>query len=102
MTLVVALAAAGIGYFWYRNLAAREQATRAARQTCRRQELQFLDETVALRGLRLQRDRAGRACLERTYQFEYSEDGANRQRGFVIVRGTHVESVGLAPPGAGL
>lgn len=84
---------------WYESLRAREFAIRIALETCERQKLQLLDGTVALQQLRFQRNADGRLGLQRTYQFEYSADGAARQRGFIILTGRHVQSIGLAAPG---
>jgi hypothetical protein len=83
---------------WYDSLRAREFATRIAFETCTRQNLQLLDSTVALQHLRFRRNPDGRLGLQRAYQFEYSADGATRQRGFIILTGRQVQSIGLAAP----
>ncbi|MEJ2344449.1 MAG: DUF3301 domain-containing protein [Gammaproteobacteria bacterium] len=88
------------GWLWYSGLKARELGTRVAAETCRRQGLQLLDGTVALRRLRPARSPGGWLTLQRTYQFEYSEDHNNRLRGFIIITAARVEVVGLAPPTA--
>lgn len=95
---LLALAVLGlVALLWYRNLQARELAVRIARETCRQQGLQLLDATVALQRFALHRDVNGRLALERTYRFEYTEDSFNRQQGFVVLQGTRLEAVGLAP-----
>lgn len=83
-------------WFWQQSLRAREVAVRAAGELCQRQSLQLLDGTVALSGLRLQRTPAGHIALLRTYQFEYSRDGDERLRGFVLLLGLRLETAGLA------
>jgi len=83
---------------WYASLRAREFATGIAFETCRRQNLQLLDATVALQHARFRRDPGGRLELQRVYQFEYSTDGATRERGFIILSGRQVQSIGLAAP----
>lgn len=85
-----------LGWFWYDGLQARERAVRAAVETCRRQDLQFLDGSVNLRRLRLRRGPRGSLQWLRLYQFEYSEDAVGRQTGFVVMGGQHIETVGLA------
>jgi hypothetical protein len=98
MSFALFLIAAGwLVYFWYSSLEARELATRVAIETCDRQDLQFLDGTVALRQLRLRRNLHGRLVFQRTYQFEYTDDQVTRRQGFVILLGPKVDSVGLAP-----
>jgi len=93
-TLLSLLALALLVWLWQDTLAAREQAVRAARDTCRRQSLQFLDGTVVLRRTGLARG-TGRPLLRRTFQFAYSPEGASRHSGFVIMLGHKVENVGL-------
>ena len=85
------------GWIWYDNLRAREVAIRVAGETCQQQSVQLLDSTVALKSMRLKRRPEGLLTLQRAYQFEYSESGANRQRGFIILSGRQIDSIGLAP-----
>jgi len=94
-------AAACIG-FWHSSLAARERANGAAQEACERLRLQFLDGTVAFASLALRRASGGRLAFRRTYVFDYTADSIERRQGFVILSGTHLESVGFAnehPPG---
>lgn len=95
-TLLLLFGIALLLWFWQQSLRARELAIHAAQELCKRQNLQLLDGTVALNGLRLQRALAGHIALQRTYQFEYSRDGDERQRGFVLLLGLRLETVGLA------
>ena len=94
--LILLLGITALLWFWQRSLRAREIAAAVAKELCKRQDLQLLDATVALAGLRLRRDCRGHVALLRTYQFEYSSDGNRRQRGFVLLLGMRVESAGLA------
>lgn len=97
MQSLVWLAAVGlIVWFWLQSLRARELAIRTALELCQRQGLQLLDATVSLNGLKPRRTPQGHMALQRTYQFEYSADGAERQKGFVLLLGLRVESAGLA------
>jgi hypothetical protein len=81
-------------WFWLNTIRVREFALDAARDVCRRQDLQLLDATVALQRLTLRRA-AGQLRLERTFRFSYSDDGVTRGSGFVITLGNRVEQVGL-------
>lgn len=94
--LILLLGITALLWFWQRSLRAREIAAAAAKELCKRQDLQLLDATVALAALRLRRNSRGHVALLRTYQFEYSSDGDRRQRGFVLLLGMRVESAGLA------
>ncbi len=81
-------------FFWLNTLRVREMANTSAKLTCIRQGFQFLDGTVSLTHWKLIK---GKLSVRRTYQFEYSDDGDNRQKGVVIIAANKVESVILAP-----
>lgn len=85
------------GWAFHANLAARELANRVAADTCRRAEVQLLDGTVALLRMGLVQPADGGWALRRSYVFDYSEDGYNRCRGFIVLSGLRLDSVGLAP-----
>ncbi len=88
--MVCACGAFGI-WFWFDSLAAREAACRIGRQTCQRANTQFLDDTVSLKRLRLGRDADGHLCLLRTYQFDYTDTGTQREQGTIAMLGHHFE-----------
>jgi hypothetical protein len=97
--LVLAAAILGLAYkVWQTSMDAREAANRIAKDTCSRAVVQFLDDTVAFAGFRLQRDVHGRRRLLRTYTFDYTSDGFERAQGFIVLAGAEVQSVGLAGP----
>jgi len=87
-----------VALVWVEALRGRELALRAGARACSRLDLQFLDETVALVGLRPRRGADGRVRLRRTYGFEFSVDGVNRYAGRIVVFGRSVESVQLDHP----
>jgi hypothetical protein len=85
------------GYrFWQLSLDAREAANRIAKDTCSRAVVQFLDGTVAFAGFRMSRGADGGRRLLRTYTFDYTCDGFERQQGFIVLAGLRLEAVGLA------
>lgn len=88
------------GWFWWDGLNKRELAIRAARALCQRTGVQLLDETVALRRLRLARDEYQRARLRREFRFEYSDTGDNRLPGYVYLLGDRVLDANLILPAA--
>jgi hypothetical protein len=98
--MVVAAVVLAIIWFWHASMSAREHANGAAREACERLQLVMLDGTVAISRLWFRRDADGRLRLERTYGFEYTDDGYRRLRGFVVTLGPRVISVGLADAGA--
>ncbi|HUG03538.1 MAG TPA: DUF3301 domain-containing protein [Steroidobacteraceae bacterium] len=99
MLLAVALLALLAG-FWHSSLAARELANRLAMETCTNANVQMLDGTVAIHRLRLVRGGDAPLAWRRTYVFDYTEDGFSRKRGFVVLTGDTVDTVGLGPKAA--
>ena len=76
--------------FWWDSLGARQVARLAGRRACEREEAQFLDDTVAVSRIRLQRDGRGRLMFYRQYRFEYSRSGEERVWGQVNLLGKQV------------
>ena len=99
--LSIALLAA-VAWLWLDSLKVREAAVRAAKEICRAEGLLFLDDTVAISGLRLRRDGDGQVRIQRAYDFEYSDTGDNRRKGNLVMLGHRlvVFNIGLrlAPP----
>ncbi|MGH8681287.1 MAG: DUF3301 domain-containing protein [Burkholderiales bacterium] len=89
--------ATGAGWFWYDSMRARERAVALGRQACEREGLQFLDETVLCTRTRPARAADGRVRLRRVYRFEFSDDGASRRAGHLVLLGPHLESLELEP-----
>lgn len=98
MMVVAGLVVAAI-WFWHASMSARERANAAAQEACERLQLVMLDGTVAIMRLWLRRDETGRVRIERTYGFEYTDDGYRRLKGFVVMLGPQLRSVGLAAEG---
>jgi hypothetical protein len=97
LTALVAVALIGaIVLAWHSNLEAREFANEIAADTCQQAGVQLLEDTVFFQSLKVVRDR-GQLALRRTYIFEYSDDGERRRRGFVVLLGREIETVGLGP-----
>ncbi|HSN71732.1 MAG TPA: DUF3301 domain-containing protein [Steroidobacteraceae bacterium] len=93
--LVLICVAAGAIAFWHVNLAAREAANRAAMAACEQLRLQFLDGTVSFARARPVRGASGWLTLRRTYVFDYTADSIARRRGFIVMTGLHIDSVGF-------
>jgi hypothetical protein len=89
-----------IALFWHSSLAAREVANRVAAETCTNANVQMLDGTVAIHRLKLVRGGDAPLAWQRIYVFDYTEDGFSRRRGFVVLTGDTLDSVGLGPRAA--
>ena len=95
--LAAVAVAAALALFWHSSLAARELANRIAADTCTNANVQMLDGTVAIHRLRIVRGDNAPLAWHRTYVFDYTADGYERQRGFVVMTGAVVDTVGLGP-----
>jgi len=91
------VAIAGLAWLWFDSMRAREAALAAGALACRREGLQFLDETVECISLRPVRAASGRVALRRVYRFEFSDNGDNRRAGSVAMLGGEVESLNMEP-----
>lgn len=81
---------------WIVSTRIHEIAVEYARRECHRDGVQFLDDTVAIASIRPQRDASGRLVLKRTYTFEYSDTGNNRQPGSIVMLGQNVQGVDIS------
>jgi hypothetical protein len=86
-----------IGWFWLDSLRAREIATGICRTACRQRDLQFLDQTVALDRLQLQRTYTG-LRWRRSYSFDFSEVGIGRRNGYLVLVGLDLEAIHMGSP----
>lgn len=88
LTLLIVLAL--VGWIWWDTIKAREAGMEAARDGCRREQVQLLDDTVVCRSLRPARNDLGQVTLRRVYDFEYSGSGNDRYRGSVMLLGREI------------
>lgn len=101
--LLVAVCVLAIG-FWLDSARAREIATERARIECRRRGLLFLDDTVALRRLRLRATARG-LRFRRHFDFDFNDGTEARYRGGVTLLGAQIVDFDLGgwrddrPPG---
>ena len=87
----------GLFWLWFESTRVREIAVEHARSQCHVNEVQFLDDTVSLASIKPERDEDGRLTLRRTYTFEYSDTGNNRQPGRIIMLGQVVQKLNFSP-----
>ena len=91
----------GLIWLWLESTRVREIAVERARSQCHVNDVQFLDDTVALARMRPARDGNGRLTLKRTYTFEYSATGNDRQLGNITMLGQAVQRLSFSPGLAG-
>lgn len=96
-TLLILMAVGVTAFFMF--TAARAAAERAAdigRDACQAAGVQWLDQSVHAIGMRLRRHDTGWLGIERSFRFEYSEDGQDRHVGRVVLLGDKL--VGFSGP----
>ncbi|HVX05025.1 MAG TPA: DUF3301 domain-containing protein [Rhodanobacteraceae bacterium] len=80
--------------WWYQALRSRERAIAHARDLCERHGLQLLDDSVALRRLRMSW-RHGGLRVTREYRFDTSLGGNDRRPASIVLLGDHVVSASV-------
>lgn len=93
----VALVLVTLFLYWLDSIRAKEIATGHARQACEKLGLEFLDDTVVIKKLRLRRNTLGRLGFYRRYQFEFSSSGERRYKGSVTLLGKHPVATEMEP-----
>lgn len=86
-----------LGWFWLDSLRTREVALAICKRACEAEDLQLLDQTVALRRLSLSW-RAEGVRLRRVYRFEFSEEGVGRRAGYLVLSGIRLEVLRFDEP----
>lgn len=96
--ILVIVIVVAVGWLWNDTLKAREQMLARCRRACSELNMQLLDETVAVHRVGLGRTTRGRIALRRTYDFEFSADGADRWPGRAILLGRRLETLQMETP----
>lgn len=87
-TMIFVMLAVFAGFQWWSSArAAAERAGQLGREACERAGVQWLDQSVHAYAMRLRRGDDGRLRIERSFRFEYSEDGMQRHIGQLVLRG---------------
>jgi len=83
------------GWYWLAAMSAKEYAHQVSSNACKQAQLNFLDDSVVLKKIRLRRDTEGRIMIYRWYEFEFTSDGSERYKGDVRLLGQRVLEVRL-------
>ncbi len=84
-------------WLWWDGLGAKEVARNEAKRLCQQSGVQFLDDTVVVKRMRLCRHRSGRLGLYRRFHFEFASDGEQRYPGYVDMLGDSVLASEMSP-----
>jgi hypothetical protein len=77
---------------WQDSSRCYEIAYRYAREICRQNNVNFLDDSLVIRKLWIKRDARGNFRLQRHYGFEFSSDGSQRYQGRINMLGRQTQS----------
>ncbi len=91
--LLILMCGVGVVYIWWQSQEIKVLAKAAAERQCRELGLQYLDDSIILRGIAPNHLFKGRPCLLRRYVFEFSSTGDERYEGRVTTLGRRVTSV---------
>ena len=80
-----------LGYFWWKTMQARERAEQLAIIACKRENVQLLDATVALKKFGFNKSKTNGYYLVRYFSFEFSSDNLERRKGVIVMRDAHQE-----------
>ena len=83
--------------YWLDSIRAKENAIQYAKNSCKKVLLEFLDDTVSIKKVRLRRNSNGQLSIYREYQFEFSSTGAHRYNGGVRLLGQQLIDVEMEP-----
>lgn len=89
--LIVLVVLGTLALLWSEARAAAELAQAYGREACTRAGVQWLDHSVMLVKIGFKRAGDGRLRVQRTYRFEYSVQGDDRQAGSLQLLGRELQ-----------
>lgn len=84
-------------FYWFNSIRAKEIATQHAKKSCKKVLIEFLDDTVLIKKIRLRRNTHGQMSIYREYEFEFSSTGEFRYKGQVRLLGKYLIDVEMEP-----
>ncbi|MCF6226259.1 MAG: DUF3301 domain-containing protein [Xanthomonadales bacterium] len=93
MELLLIIVLVAISASWLTTMRARDRARIAVARLCKQYQLQLLDQSVALAGMKVARSARGGLTLRRQFRFDYSEDGLSRKSGSIWMKGEQPEMI---------
>jgi hypothetical protein len=95
--LIIFFLVASLVAYWWQWQSARQSALQACKDYCIQKNIQLLDQTVALRAVRLKRDSTGQLRLWRLFIFEFTASGSDRCNGHVMMLGSKIVEIYVQP-----
>ncbi len=97
MELLIIIFLIAVLLYWLDAIKAKEIATVKAKASCKKVLLEFLDDTVQIKKVRLRRNTRGQLAIYREYDFEFSSTGEHRYNGQVRLLGQYLIDVEMEP-----
>lgn len=97
LDLVILFSLLLVVYLVWQHVNIRGFAMRSAIKACRKEGVQFLDQTIILRSLTIASSPHSLFALKRKFTFEFSSVGDSRYQGAIVVLGRRVVSCELEP-----
>ncbi|VAW63591.1 hypothetical protein MNBD_GAMMA08-106 [hydrothermal vent metagenome] len=79
-------------WFWLDSMKINETARRVGAKICKKNNVQFLDETVHLSSMRFGKNSYGQLKLLRKYKFEFTNSEFHRYNGELILAGHQLQT----------
>ena len=84
-------------WFLWSGIRSKEIACHLGAAHCEQNGVQFLDQTVERRQLRLTKDTRNNPCWYRSFRFEFATSGEFRYHGKIEMYGHHLKSITMDP-----
>jgi len=97
MEWLILIIISAVVWIWWEGLGAKELAHAEAKNLCIHSDVLLLDDTVALRRLRLSRHRSGKIGFYRRFVFEFTSDGDERYKGYIDMLGNQILQTHMEP-----
>lgn len=97
MELGIIIVFIAVIYYWLDSIRSKEIATMHAKVSCKNVLLEFLDDTVLIKKVRLRRNTKGHLSLYREYEFEFSSTGDYRYKGQVRLLSNNLIDIKMEP-----
>ena len=82
-----------IAAYWIDCVRVKELARHAGKMYCREYDVQFLDNTVTKRKTRIRLSSSSIIEIQRSYTFDYSDDGEQRHSGIILMHGKRMHEI---------
>ena len=82
---------------WWNTQGIKQIALRLIKQRCEELGVQFLDDSLVLKRLRVGGLKAGRLVATRTFTYEFATDGDERYGGEIEMTGRRCDSISMDP-----